>query len=152
MHAFQLRRAAAPPFCILLSLLYESCLFFLDLSLLSTLLLPPSHSGWLITGMSDVEKRAAGGESASSQPGSATGSGSAPASSAPPAPGPPDVPDGGWRAWLVVLGSGLTLFASFGVVSGLPCVANHHSSSDLFISSIAWQISGQRLRRVPELL
>ena len=31
---------------------------------------------------------------------------------------PPDVPDGGWRACLVVFGSAITLFASFGVVSG----------------------------------
>jgi phage terminase large subunit-like protein len=34
-------------------------------------------------------------------------------------PDPPNVPDGGWRAWLIVVGSSLTLFSSFGIVSAL---------------------------------
>lgn len=37
----------------------------------------------------------------------------------PATPSLPDVPDGGWRACLIVFGSSLTLFASFGVVSRL---------------------------------
>jgi hypothetical protein len=42
-----------------------------------------------------------------------------------------DVPDGGWRAYLVVLGSALTLFASFGVVNSYGVFEDYYESNRL---------------------
>lgn len=66
------------------------------------------NTGKTVVDHNDEEK---GAEDASTQQptNSSTGSGDAPGSFT--------IPDGGWRAWLVVLGSFLVLFSTFGYVS-----------------------------------
>ncbi|CEH16493.1 Monocarboxylate transporter [Ceraceosorus bombacis] len=43
----------------------------------------------------------------------------------------PDVPDGGWRAWLVAIGAATTLFASFGIANSYGVFQNYYNSNRL---------------------
>ncbi|PWN87063.1 MFS general substrate transporter [Acaromyces ingoldii] len=42
-----------------------------------------------------------------------------------------DVPDGGWRAWLVVSGASCTLFASFGIINAFGVFQDYYNSTRL---------------------
>ena len=67
----------------------------------------------------------------------------------PPAPGgvnPADFPDGGFEAWLVVLGGWCTLFCTFGLINCVGVFVQYYSSGPLAsydTSTVTWITSMQ---------